>query len=217
MTPDRTYERHGPARAPEASGSAGRTHEPAPAPEASATGSLTSQTADARPSRPRRRAYLDPLDEVEQTHARALGERLRALRHAAAMTQADVAERAELAAATVSKWERGRGRIGLASVRRLAEVLAGELDVDALADELLALAGPIVHHPPSPEAVAAREARKAKRERAQAREARQALGEVAKMAGKLRDPRLAAAVERASGAIPDLQEQSATEGGRGDG
>lgn len=72
-------------------------------------------------SRPRRRAAVEASDP--EAAARALGVRIRALRHSRGLTLSQVAAHAELSHSFLSQVERGLGRLSMTSLFRVAQAL----------------------------------------------------------------------------------------------
>jgi len=95
-----------------------------------------SRTANARDAQ--RSSSRRPIDSAEVPFLEALGTRLAELRVAVGVSQATLAERAELARSTVERIEGGTRRTRRSTLERIAEAL----DRSGATEELVALVGP---------------------------------------------------------------------------
>lgn len=93
-------------------------------------------------TKPKQRTWR-PIAGWEQPHLERLGRRLRALRRAAGITQAQLGAAAGLNAVSVRRIELGLRRTRRSTIRRLVVALGVPPDAVApLVDELVTLAGP---------------------------------------------------------------------------
>lgn len=86
---------------------------------------------------------MRPIEDHERPHLAAFGAELRRLRHAAGLTQLQVAIKADLSEMMIRYLEHGQRRTRPSTIHRLAAAVAPD-DVDTVAHRLLELAGPAV-------------------------------------------------------------------------
>ncbi|MBZ5738449.1 helix-turn-helix domain-containing protein [Nocardioides mangrovi] len=84
------------------------------------------------PTRPTQPTTSPPTDDPDTRDARALGERIRAARHARGLTLVQLAELSSLSHPFLSQLERGQARPSMSSLQRIAHAL-GTSQVELLA------------------------------------------------------------------------------------